>query len=124
MPMPSIAYLRDKGFDILSITEAFQGITDEGILKLADTQQRWLLTFDHDYGELIFNQRQSSPPTVILLRLDTYRPIDPGHLVEQAITEDINLSGYFVVLETDRLRKRRIPESENISPQTWKPGDS
>lgn len=110
IPMPSVAYLRDKGFDILSVTELSQSITDEGILKLAVTQERWILTFDHDFGELIFNQRHPSPPAIILLRLNTYRPIDPGYLVEQAITEDINLSGYFVVLETDKLRKRKMQE--------------
>ena len=110
IPMPSVAYLRDKGFDVLSVAESLPGITDEGILIQADTQQRWILTFDHDFGELIFNQRYLSPPAVILFRLNSYRPIDPGILIDQALSEDINLSGYFVVLETDNLRKRRMPE--------------
>ena len=110
IPMPSVAYLRDKGFDVLSVAESLPGITDEAILIEADSQQRWILTFDHDFGELIFNQRYLSPPAVILLRLNSYRPIDPGILVDRAISEDMNLSGYFVVLEIDGLRKRSMPE--------------
>lgn len=110
IPKPSVAYLRDKGFDVLSVAESLPGITDEGILIQADSQQRWILTFDHDFGELIFNQQYPSPPALILLRLNSYRPVDPGMLVDQAIREDMYLSGYFVVLEIDKLRKRSMPE--------------
>jgi len=109
IPKPSVAYLRDKGFDVLSVAESLAGITDEGILIQAEAQQRWILTFDHDFVELIFNQRYPSPPAVILLRMNSYRHLEPGILVDQAISEDVNLSGYFTVLEADKLRKRRMP---------------
>ena len=70
IPKPSVVYLRDKGFDVLSVAESLLGITDKGILVQADAQQRWVLTFDHDFGELIFSQRYLSRPAVILLRMN------------------------------------------------------
>ena len=53
-PRPSIIILREKGFSISSVQEEFQGISDEEVIKIAVEKKLIILTFDRDYGELIF----------------------------------------------------------------------
>lgn len=53
-PIKSILYLRSKGFDIVSIGFDNPGISDEVVMNIAIDQDRMILTFDRDYGELIF----------------------------------------------------------------------
>jgi len=55
-PLKSILYLRGKNFDIVSIGQEIPGITDEIVIPLANEQDRIILTFDRDYGELIFKK--------------------------------------------------------------------
>lgn len=54
-PYPSIFYLRDKGFDIVSIGMENPSIKDSEIMSIAINESRTILTFDRDYGELIFH---------------------------------------------------------------------
>lgn len=51
---PGTIFLREKGFHIKSIQEDFPGITDEEVIKIAQGLDLIILTFDRDYGELIF----------------------------------------------------------------------
>lgn len=53
-PRPSTIILRDKGFNIKSIQEYSPGITDEEVIQIALELDLIILTFDRDYGELIF----------------------------------------------------------------------
>ncbi len=53
-PYKSIYYLRDKGYDILSIGIDNPSIRDAEIMTIAINEERTILTFDRDYGELIF----------------------------------------------------------------------
>lgn len=53
-PLPSVRLLRSAGHDVLSITEESPGISDDRILARAVAEERIILTFDRDYGELIY----------------------------------------------------------------------
>lgn len=53
-PLPSVRLLRSAGHDVLSITEESPGISDDRILTRAVAEERIILTFDRDYGELIY----------------------------------------------------------------------
>ena len=72
-PLPSVTALRMEGFDVLSISELSPGISDETVLSLAKDQTRILLTFDRDYGELVFRRRMPCPAGVVYLRFDPVR---------------------------------------------------
>lgn len=63
-PAPSIVWLRNRGFDVLSIRDSYPSLDDVSILALAAGQGRWILTFDRDYGELIFKRRLPAPPSI------------------------------------------------------------
>lgn len=53
-PLDSVIYLREQGFDVSAIGEDNPSITDPQVLEIAQREQRTILTFDRDYGELIF----------------------------------------------------------------------
>lgn len=84
-PAPSVVRLRAAGCDVLSIAESHPGIADQQVLALAQHTKRWLITFDRDYGELIFARRQSPPPTRILLRVECYRPEEPADWIMELL---------------------------------------
>lgn len=53
-PLPSINVLRSEGYDILNIAEVCPGISDVEVVQKAISENRAILTFDKDYGEIIF----------------------------------------------------------------------
>lgn len=61
IPASSVKLLRDKGFDIVSVSEISPGINDEQVLAWAKKEQRIILTFDKDYGHLLYKRRSQSP---------------------------------------------------------------
>lgn len=60
-PLPSVTVLRASGHDVLFIAESHSGIDDKEVLALAREEGRWLVTFDRDYGKLLF-ARYIVPP--------------------------------------------------------------
>jgi predicted nuclease of predicted toxin-antitoxin system len=60
--------LRADGHDVVWIKEVGQGSTDDVVLALALAEDRVLLTFDKDFGELAFRLGCLATPGVILLR--------------------------------------------------------
>ena len=60
-PLRSVNRLREAGYDIASITEDSPGVTDSEVLARAADEERIILTFDRDYGELIYRLRMPSP---------------------------------------------------------------
>jgi predicted nuclease of predicted toxin-antitoxin system len=46
--------LREVGHDVVSISELYPGISDREVLEIATKEQRAIITFDSDYGELVF----------------------------------------------------------------------
>jgi predicted nuclease of predicted toxin-antitoxin system len=55
-------------------------IMDAEIIAIAISEERMILTFDRDYGELIFRHNHKPEKGVIYLRLDEYEPEQPGRI--------------------------------------------
>jgi len=53
-PRLAIYALRNSGWDVTSIAEDCAGVNDETIASICDGEKRILLTFDKDFGELLF----------------------------------------------------------------------
>jgi hypothetical protein len=56
VPAASIARLRSEGLDVASAAESSPGAVDATLLDQARAEKRLLLTFDRDFGELIYRQ--------------------------------------------------------------------
>lgn len=55
-PYPSFHLLLQHGQDVVHVGTDFPSISDERVLEICREEGRILLTFDRDYGELIFRQ--------------------------------------------------------------------
>lgn len=105
-PAPSVSRLRQAKFDAASVSDYHTGLTDEAVLAWAVREMRWIVTFDRDYGELIFRRGLPPPPTIILLRVQHYRPQDPAQWIIDLMASAAALTGQFVVYTGESLRKR------------------
>ena len=72
--------LRQDHHVVLYVAEMSPSISDEEVLRLANDQQAVLLTFDKDFGELVFRQNQAAHG-VVLLRLHGLSPPEKAALV-------------------------------------------
>ena len=106
-----MAALRADGHDVLSIAEAAPGSSDSQVLQLAQKQGRVLLTFDKDFGELAVRAGFSMNSGVILFRLPMPSASDVGTMLASRIAERQDWEGHFSVVESGRVRMRRLPAS-------------
>ncbi|MDD1612204.1 MAG: DUF5615 family PIN-like protein [Methylococcaceae bacterium] len=107
-PAPAAAVLREAGYDALAIAESLAGIADQDVLALAVREQRWLVTFDRDYGDLLFARKLPAPPAVILLRVSSYRPAEPAAWIIELIRNRQEYLGKFIVFDGNTLRTRPL----------------
>lgn len=105
----TVELLRRAGHDVKWVSESIPSVDDEFILLLASSEQRIIITFDSDYGELIYRRRKLPPFGVIYLRLKSDDPALPANLIlkHMAITPD-NFEGKFAVLSEQALRLRPL----------------
>lgn len=108
-PYPSIKLLRDAGYEVKSIGEDAGGMSDKDILDMAVKGQWIILTFDRDYGELIFKYNRQSPPAVVYFRTKGEQPEDAGKLLLNLIKNaQFRLEGLFTVIEESGIRQRKL----------------
>lgn len=106
-PNTSINYLQNAGFDIVAIKIIAPGISDEEVLRMAITESRTILTFDRDYGELIFKYRHRPSAGVIYFRLDEFMPQTPGVIVEKILNDpNITLEYRMLVVDATKIRQK------------------
>lgn len=107
-PYKSIFYLKAKGYDVLSIGMDNPSIKDSEIMAISINEGRTILTFDRDYGELIFRHDYKPEKGVIYLRLDEYEPEEPGHIIEDILTnKEIDLTRALTVVDKNGMRQRK-----------------
>jgi len=94
-------HLRDEGLIRL---------TDHEIVKKALAENRVVLTFDLDFGDILATAR-SGAPSVILFRLRNQTPagVNPRlfRVIEDCAAE--LAAGALVIVEDERYRVRRLP---------------
>jgi predicted nuclease of predicted toxin-antitoxin system len=109
-PLVSVKLLRQAGYEVASITEDSPGIEDPEVLAVAVDEQRIILTFDRDYGELMYRFRLPAPKGVIYLRFRPHTPEEPAAILSNLFrTEELQIEGWFTIVERDRIRQRPLP---------------
>lgn len=108
VPLSVCKRLRRRDIDIISMAEIEQGATDEEVMTVALKQGRAIVTFDKDFGELVFKSK-ASVPGIILLRFSPRSPnVILKRLSELFADPEIPLENSFVVVEKSRVRSREI----------------
>jgi predicted nuclease of predicted toxin-antitoxin system len=106
-PRPSMILLRQKGYVIKSIQEDSPGIQDEQVIELALKLNLIILTFDSDYGELIFKYAKDNPPSVVFFREKGNTPdFASSSLIPLLESKKLNFTNAFTVIEANSVRQR------------------
>lgn len=107
-PRTSTAILKQHGWDIEHIGDTNMGIMDEEVMDTAITENRVIITFDSDYGELVY-RRGYKPLGIIYLRIKNFTPEYPANLLLELITEgNLEVRGLFTVIGENQIRQRKI----------------
>jgi predicted nuclease of predicted toxin-antitoxin system len=110
VPLPSVDALRAAGHDVNSVSRESPGAADSRVLDQAQREDRLLITFDRDFGELVFARGASGFPGVIFLRFVPRSPTEPAELLaELAARPGLLFVGFFTVMDRGHLRQRALP---------------
>lgn len=110
IPRVAIELLREAGMDIRSASEDMPGASDVAILEAARSEGALLLTFDRDFGELIYHDKHRPPRGVVYLRFVPRTPAEPASVFQNLLAHgEIELDGRFTVVTRDQVRQRPLP---------------
>jgi predicted nuclease of predicted toxin-antitoxin system len=108
-PIAAVMTLRNSGYDVIAIGENNPSTKDDEVMRFAIKDGRTILTFDRDYGELVFKQGYKPAAGVIYFRVESFKPDEPAQWVISLITKsNFAIEGMFTVYELDRTRQRKI----------------
>jgi len=69
IPEDCVIRLRQSGYDVLWIREISPGCSDMSVIDRALAEDRVLITFDKDFGDLVFRRGAKASKGVVLLRI-------------------------------------------------------
>jgi predicted nuclease of predicted toxin-antitoxin system len=105
IPALSIQRLRAKDIDVVTAFELFPSASDEKILKYSFENQRILITFDKDFGELVFRKKKESFGVILLRFVPVTADVISDKLLKLLTTTTLDLENHFTVVEEDKIRQ-------------------
>jgi predicted nuclease of predicted toxin-antitoxin system len=109
-PQASIALLRAAGHDVDAVGETDRRAADPRVLARAMQERRILLTFDRDFGDLIFHHGLPAPLGVVYFRTDPAQVELPAKRLLTLLSDPSEeIVGMFTVIGPDRTRRRPLP---------------
>jgi len=111
-PRLAVEALQTQGHDVLWMRTASPGELDSSVLARAQAEQRILLTFDKDFGELAFRRGLPAVCGIVLFRISLPAPKGAAAKIAAAIESRADWQGQFAVVEDDRVRFRPLPAGE------------
>jgi predicted nuclease of predicted toxin-antitoxin system len=88
-PLDAVEALRQNGHDVVWIRVESPGISDPEVLSRAQAENRILLTFDKDFGELAFRSKLPASVGIILFRIKA----PSGAVLAEKVSKVISLRG-------------------------------
>ena len=108
-PLLSCEILKNDQHHLRLAAVEFRGQPDTSILKGAIENEEIILTFDKDFGELIFRNSLTPPPGIILFRLHSFTPDEPALAILKLMREkSFSFIGYFTVIDNDKTRQKKL----------------
>lgn len=110
IPAATVRSLRDRGIQMASVWENSPGATDVQVMAMARAAHQVLITFDRDYGELVFGRGLPPPAGIVFFRFRPTSPTEPVDLIWPWLADGgARLLGSFVMLGRDASRIRSLP---------------
>ncbi|MCX6198680.1 MAG: DUF5615 family PIN-like protein [Bacteroidetes bacterium] len=108
-PTTSIRKMREENFIVESVSEVMASVSDKIVLAHAAVNKQIILTFDKDYGHLIFKEKIPAPQGVLFFRFNPANPEEPFDIFKHFfVTHKTEITGWFIVVERDVIRKRKL----------------
>ena len=109
IPWDAVAALRQEGHNVIWVRANAPGSSDSVILAWAQREERIVITFDKDFGELAFRQGLPAQSGIILLRFEPASPAIVAETILRALQTRGEWSGLMTVVEQDRIRTTPLP---------------
>jgi len=97
-------------FDIRAIGSDYPGITGEEVIRIAieEEEKRTIVTYDSDYGELIFKYGYKPAAGVVYIRVQPTTPTDTARIIEK-MAKDKNLifNSTLTVVDAHGIRQKK-----------------
>jgi predicted nuclease of predicted toxin-antitoxin system len=111
-PLDAVVSLRTDGHDVLWVRTEAPGISDVEVLDLARRDNRLIVTFDKDFGELAFHAHLPLASGIILFRLRAASAAQIAKFVSSVLMSRDDWLGSFAVIDNFRIRIRPLPSRE------------
>src|SRR5438105_1586698 len=108
-PLDVVQAVSNLGHDVAWIRTDAPGSKDRDVLQRAVNEQRTLLTFDKDFGDLAIQFGLPAACGIVLLRLQASSSAALARLVVAALQSRTDWAGQFSVVEAGRIRMRPLP---------------
>jgi hypothetical protein len=107
-PRAAVVALAAAGHDVVWVRTATPGAADAEVLAQAAREQRILLTFDKDFGELAGRSPATRACGIVLVRLPPPRSPESGQRFAALFDARGDWAGHFSVVEPGRIRMRSL----------------
>ena len=108
-PGEAVEALRQKGHDVVWVRTESPGSSDTEILSKAQIENRIVVTFDKDFGELAFRLGLTATSGIILFRIQMPSPTYVARIAVAALETRTDWEGHFSVVEDGRIRMTPLP---------------
>jgi predicted nuclease of predicted toxin-antitoxin system len=103
VPKETLDLLKKQGVDIISVTHFGFGLSDSEILDLANKNGRIVVTFDKDFGQLIFREKRKTRG-LMLLRFVPKSPQQIAKRIQQVLNTRLKMENCVVTVKKDSIR--------------------
>jgi predicted nuclease of predicted toxin-antitoxin system len=110
-PAEIVRWLRTNGHDVVHAAESHVAEDDRELLALAQREARIVLTFDQDFGELVFHQREPAIAGVVLFRMRRQTPEVVIPFLQSFFLSNLPLAGFFTVASPGQFRQAPLQDS-------------
>ena len=104
-PADIVRWLIGQGDDVVHAAQTLVGEPDEAILQAAIDQDRILLTFDQDFGELVFRHKLPPAAGIVFFRFHHFPAEILMANLENFFLGKPLLRGYFTVVSPGQYRQ-------------------
>lgn len=99
-PVSVIRALRAAGHDVVSIAEDSPSIPDYTVLSRSVRENRVLITYDKDYGKLVFDDREPADCGIVLFRFRDSPSESQIRFMVSVLDNEGDWPGRFTVIRT------------------------
>jgi predicted nuclease of predicted toxin-antitoxin system len=108
-PRDAVIALRERGHNVAWMRTDAPGSSDPQVIARAQAEERVLVTFDKDFGELTFRTGLATPTGIVLFRISASSPAYVARVAVAALESRTDWAGHFAVVEDDRIRMTPLP---------------